>query len=193
MADLDFYDSNNGAEVEIDELFVSFLFPEWNDAILTAGKFDSPFGIERPQFWYRETGSTSLLFNAQPQEITGLMSTNRWNSCNLTFRTFVVNGFNYDPDNNQQPSIGSMIEYQPTKNLTFGLTNWWVRNSRTTITTSSFSRKRRLFGRRHASCRYRVNFCTAFRRSPATLPTTPASWRSLLKNCAASGQHSAIQ
>lgn len=124
-ADLDFYDWNGNAEVEIDQLFVSFLFPEWNDAILTAGKFDAPFGIERPQFWYRETGSTSLLYNALPQEITGLMSTNHWNACNLTFRTFVVNGINVDPDNNQQPSIGSMIEYDPTKNLSFALTNWW--------------------------------------------------------------------
>ena len=46
-ADLDFYDSNQGARVAMDQLFISFLFPEWNDAIFTAGKFNAPYGIER--------------------------------------------------------------------------------------------------------------------------------------------------
>jgi hypothetical protein len=125
-ADLDFYDSNKGAQVALDQLFISFLFPEWNDAIFTAGKFDAPYGIERRQFWQRETGSTSLLFNAQPQDLTGLMLTNRWDTANLTFRTFVVNGgFDADPAINQQPSIGMMVEYRPMKSLAFAWTNWW--------------------------------------------------------------------
>ena len=124
-ADLDFYDSNKGAQVELDQLFISFLFPEWNDAIFTAGKFNAPYGIEQHQFWERQTGSTSLLFNAQPEDLTGVMFTNRWDATNLTFRSFVVNGFDVDPDNNQQPSIGMMVEYRPKKNLTFAWTNWW--------------------------------------------------------------------
>ena len=124
-ADIDFYDTNHGAEVGLDQLFISFLFPEWNDAIFTAGKFNAPYGIERRQFWERQTGSVSLLFDAQPEDLTGVMLTNRWDATNLTFRTFVVNGFDVDPDNNQQPSVGMMVEYRPTKCLTFALTNWW--------------------------------------------------------------------
>jgi hypothetical protein len=124
-ADIDFYDTNHGAEVGLDQLFISFLFPEWNDAIFTAGKFNAPYGIERRQFWQRETGSVSLLFNAQPEDLTGVTLTNRWDNTNLTFHTFVVNGFDVDPDNNQQPSIGMMVEYRPTKCLTLALTNWW--------------------------------------------------------------------
>jgi hypothetical protein len=124
-ADFDFEDTDDDAEANIEQLFVSILFPSHNDAILTAGKFNAPFGVERRDFWDRETGSTSLLFRAQPRDLVGLMYTQPCNAANLTFRTFVVNGFDDNLDTNRQPSIGLMVEHRMCEDFCVALTNWW--------------------------------------------------------------------
>jgi plastocyanin len=124
-ADIDFVDTNHGAWANIEQLFLSFLFPSLDDAILTAGKFNAPFGIERRDFWDRLTGSPTLLFRAQPRDLTGVMFTQPWNAAHLTFRTFVVNGFDWNLDNNAQPSLGLMVEYKPGECLCLAVTNYW--------------------------------------------------------------------
>ncbi len=123
--DFDFVDTNNGAYVTVEQLFVSILYPDCHDAILTVGKFDPPFGIERRDFWNRQTTAMSLLFFAQPESLVGMMWTQPFPELNLTFRPFVVNGWDDNLDNNQQPSLGMMVEYQPCKCLSLATTNWW--------------------------------------------------------------------
>jgi hypothetical protein len=123
-ADIDFVDTNDGAWPNLEQLFLSMLFPEWNDAIFTAGKFNAPYGIERRDFWDRRTGSDSLLFDALPQDLTGVMWTQPWGATGVTFRAFVVNGFNHNLDINQQPSLGLMAEFQPSDDLHLALTNY---------------------------------------------------------------------
>ena len=126
-ADISFIDTNNGAYVSVDQLFLSILFPDCHDAIFTAGKFYTPFGIEPQKFWFRETAETTLVFNALPHEMVGLMYTQPLPIADtvLTFRPFVVNGFDENLDNNQQPSLGLYVDYRPCKCLSLGWTNWW--------------------------------------------------------------------
>jgi hypothetical protein len=123
-ADIDFVDTNDGAWPNIEQLFLSILFPDWSDAIFTAGKFNAPYGIERRDFWDRQTGSTSLLFRALPQDLTGVMWTQPWGATGLTFRPFLINGFDDNLDINQQPSLGLTAEFQPCDELYLALTNY---------------------------------------------------------------------
>ena len=122
-----FIDTNNGAYVSVDQLFLSILVPECHDAIFTAGKFYAPFGIEPQKFWFRETAETTLVFAALPHEMVGLMYTQPLPIADtvLTFRPFVVNGIDENLDNNQQPSLGVYVDYRPCKCLSLGWTNWW--------------------------------------------------------------------
>ena len=124
-ADINFIDTNHGAYVELQQLYLSILYPDCHDAILTAGKFNGPFGIEARDFWYRQTGDTTLVYDALPQELTGLMYTQPVAAANVTLRAFVVNGFNDNLDINQQPSLGVMAEYRPCPCLSVAWTNWW--------------------------------------------------------------------
>jgi hypothetical protein len=126
-ADISFIDTNASAFVVVDQLFLSVLFPECDDAIFTAGKFYTPFGIEPQQFWFRETGETTLVFRALPHEMVGLMYTQPLPIADtvLTFRPFIVNGIDENLDNNQQPSLGLYLDYRPCKCLSLGWTNWW--------------------------------------------------------------------
>jgi hypothetical protein len=124
-ADIDFTDTNDGAITNLEQLFVSILFPCHNDAILTLGKFNAPFGVERRDFWDRVTGSASLLFYAQPRDLTGIMVTQPCERADLTLRAFVVNGFDHNLDINQQPSIGFMAEHHMCPDFSVALTNWW--------------------------------------------------------------------
>ncbi len=124
-ADIDFVDTNTVARVNIEQLFLSILFPNLGDSVFTAGKFNVPFGIEPRDFWDRQTGSASLLFRAIPRDITGLMYTQPWERPRLIFRPFVVNGFDDNLDINQQPSIGLMVEQRPCEDLSLAVTNWW--------------------------------------------------------------------
>jgi hypothetical protein len=52
------------------------------------------------------------------------MWTQPWGATGLTFRTFVINGFNHNLDINQQPSLGLMAEFQPYDELHLALTNY---------------------------------------------------------------------
>lgn len=132
-ADIDFYDSNQyywftwsgGAIPHIEQLFLSCMLPDANDTLVTFGKFNTPFGIERRDFWDRLTGSVSLLFLAQPEDLVGAMMTYAIPDANLVIRPMLVNGFNQNIDVNQQPSLAVMVQYQPHPDLTLAVTNWY--------------------------------------------------------------------
>ena len=109
----------------VEQLFLSMLLPNHNDAVVTFGKFNAPFGIERRDFWDRLTGSATLLFIARPQDLVGAMVTYPIPDWNLTLRPMVVNGFNQNIDYNQQPSFACMTEWQPTCHLSLAVTNWF--------------------------------------------------------------------
>lgn len=124
-ADIDFEDEEREAEVNIEQLFLSMLLPNLDDAIFTAGKFNAPYGIERRDFWDRLTGSTSLLFRAMPRDLVGVMFTQPCDEVDMIFRAFVVNGFENSLDINQQPSIGLMVEYRPCDDFSLATTSYW--------------------------------------------------------------------
>ncbi len=131
-ADIDLYDSNrdywftwSGSAIpHVEQLFLSLMLPNKNDTLVTFGKFNTPFGIERRDFWDRLTGSVSLLFLAQPEDLVGAMMTYAIPDANLVIRPMIVNGFNQNVDVNQQPSFAVMVQYQPDPNLTLAVTNW---------------------------------------------------------------------
>ena len=56
---------------ELEEAFVSLLVSEDSQTILTLGKFHADIGVEPRDFWDRLTGTTSLLFAAEPQDLVG--------------------------------------------------------------------------------------------------------------------------
>jgi hypothetical protein len=125
-ADIDFTDTPfDEARARIEQLFLSVVLPNKHETLVTAGKFNAPFGVEPRDFWDRLTGSTSLLFRAQPQDLTGIMITQRLDKGRVVLRPFVVNGFDDSLDVNQQPSIGMMAEYRPHQDVQFAWTNWW--------------------------------------------------------------------
>lgn len=132
-ADIDFYDSNEyywftwsgGAIPHIEQLFLSFMLPDKNDSVLTVGKFNTPFGIERRDFWDRLTGTVSLLFPARPEDLVGAMLTYQLPDWHLILRPMVVNGFNQNIDVNQQPSLAFMTQYQPSPDLALAVTTWY--------------------------------------------------------------------
>ena len=123
-AEIDFMDLP-GNEVFMEQLFLSVALPDHEETIFTAGKFNSPFGVEPRDFWDRVSASRSLLFRAQPQDLIGVMVTHRIPDTNLYFRPMVVNGFGDTGfDNNEQPSWALMTEYSPGDCLSIGATYW---------------------------------------------------------------------
>jgi len=111
----------------MEQLFVSIAVPQFEETIITAGKFNSPFGVEPRDFWDRVSGSRSLLFQTQPQDLVGLMASHRIANTNLILRAMLVNGYFADTglDNNEQPSAAFMLEYLPSDDLSIAGTYWY--------------------------------------------------------------------
>jgi Putative beta-barrel porin-2, OmpL-like. bbp2 len=123
-AEGNFIDANGSTRAELEQGFVSTLLSTQTQTMLTVGKFNSNFGIEPRDFWNRVTGTTSLLFSAQPQDLIGLMVTQPLGDTAVTVRPFISADFQGAYYFDQPPSGGVMVEYRPTKDLNFGITNW---------------------------------------------------------------------
>ncbi|HEY7118667.1 MAG TPA: outer membrane beta-barrel protein [Tepidisphaeraceae bacterium] len=121
---MNFIDANDQMRGELEQAFVSVLLSEQGGTIFTAGKFNANFGVEARDFWNRYTGTTSLLFAAQPQDLIGLMLTQPVGDTGLKVRGFLTNGFQGRFDFDQVPSGGITIEYRPHHDLRLALTNW---------------------------------------------------------------------
>lgn len=119
-ADVDLVDRNSGAEVSLEQLFLSAVVSDRHETVLTAGKFNAPFGIEPVDFWDRKTGSRSLLWDALPHDLTGLMVTQPLGRSHVTARGLVVNGFDQNLDLNRQPSFGALLTWEPEPGLRLG-------------------------------------------------------------------------
>jgi hypothetical protein len=113
-------------ELYIEQMFISFMFPQFDETILTAGKFNAPFGAEPRDFWNRVSASRSLLFRRQPQDLVGLMLTHRIGETDVYLRPMLVNGYFAETgfDNNEEPSLALMVEYKPTDDLSIAGTYW---------------------------------------------------------------------
>jgi hypothetical protein len=90
--ELQFIDTNRGIFSEIEQAFLSIVLHEKTETLLTVGKFNAPFGTEQRDFWDRLTGTVSLLFYAQPQDLTGIMLTQPVGDTGITLKPFLVNG-----------------------------------------------------------------------------------------------------
>src|SRR5439155_12656340 len=115
--------ANGNNRADLEQGFVSMRLFDDAGTLLTIGKFNANFGVEPRDFWDRRTGTTSLLFSAQPQDLIGVMVTQPIGDTGLTLRPFVSadfqGGWNFD----QTPSAGLMAEYKPNKDLSFAVTN----------------------------------------------------------------------
>lgn len=123
-ADVEFFDYDDEARGDFEQLFTTILLSPDNGTLLTVGKFNSPFGAEKRDFWDRYTGTPSLLFRAQPEDLRGVLLTAAVGKTNITLRPFVVSGFNDDPSVPSQVSGGLQIEYQPSEKFNIAMTNW---------------------------------------------------------------------
>jgi hypothetical protein len=116
--------ANGDWRLELGQGYLSALLLEDCGTIFTIGKFNANFGLEQRDFWNRPTGTTSLLFGAQPQDLIGFMVTQPIGDSGIKVKPFVSadfqGGYNFD----QPPSGGISLEWQPSDEWEFKLTNW---------------------------------------------------------------------
>lgn len=123
--DAEFIDYDDQIRGDLEQLFASFLILPDNGTVITGGKFNSPIGVEGRDFWDRYTGTPSLLFRAQPEDLRGVMLTAPIGQTHITLRPFLVSGFDDDTSIPDHPSGGLMVEYRPSDKLTLNVTNWF--------------------------------------------------------------------
>jgi hypothetical protein len=117
-----FIDANRTTRGELEQAYASLLLNPDQGSFLTAGKFNANFGVEGRDFWERTTGTTSLLFGAQAQDIVGIMLTEPVGDTGVKVRPFLTEDFQGQFYFNQPPSGGLNLEYQPTHDLTLSMT-----------------------------------------------------------------------
>jgi hypothetical protein len=117
-----FIDANGERRVELEQGYGSFLLNPNQGSFVTVGKFNANFGVEARDFWNRTTGTTSLLFGAQPQDLIGVMVTQPIGDTGVKVRPFVTEDYQEQYYFNQSPYAGLSLEYQPTHELSFGVT-----------------------------------------------------------------------
>jgi hypothetical protein len=119
-----FIDADDEKRAELQQGFVSARLFENHDTLLTVGKFNANFGVEARDPWNRVTGTTSLLFAAQPQDLIGFMITQPLGQSGITLKPFMSADFQGAWNFDQSPSGGLVTEYQPNRNLKLSWTNW---------------------------------------------------------------------
>lgn len=117
-------DADGFWRAELEQGFASALLSERAQTILTVGKFNANFGVEARDFWDRRTGTTSLLFNAEPQDLIGVMLTQPVGETGVKLRPFLSADFQGAYNFEQSPGGGIMVEYQPNRDLNLAVTNW---------------------------------------------------------------------
>jgi len=127
-ADMHFLDAADHPRGFLEQAFVTAELSEQDGhagTLLTAGKFNARFGAEPRDAWDRLTGTPSLLFAAEPQDLVGVMVTQSVGQTGITLRPFVVSGFAGRSDFTGPPSAGMDVTYKPSQDLTFSVTNWF--------------------------------------------------------------------
>ena len=119
-----FIGANGVSRAELEQGYASALLSEQSQSLLTIGKFNANFGVEARDFWNRTTGTTSLLFGAQPQDLVGAMLTLPIGDSGVKVRPFISADFQGSFYFDQPPSAGVMVEYRPNQDWSLALTNW---------------------------------------------------------------------
>jgi len=121
-AQFNLIDANDHIRGELAQGFASARLGE--ASVLTIGKFNARFGVEGREFWDRSTGTASLLFGAQPQDIVGGMLTLPIADTGWKVRPFISLDFQGQLEFDQPPSGGVKLDYSVTDDLRLSLTNW---------------------------------------------------------------------
>jgi hypothetical protein len=119
-----YLDDNNEQSGFLEQAYLTAVISEKTQMLLTVGKFNASFGIEPRDEWDRLTGTTSLLFGAQPQDLVGAMITQPIGTIGLKIKPFFTTQFDGYSTFDGPPSGGVVLEYSPSDTLQFTLTNW---------------------------------------------------------------------
>jgi len=119
-----FIDANGNLRGELEQGYLTAKIWDAGQTLVTVGKFNANFGVEARDFWNRTTGTTSLLFGAQPQDLLGVMITQPIGETGIELRPFVSADFQGGYNFNQSPSAGLTVQYKPDRKLEFAVTNW---------------------------------------------------------------------
>jgi hypothetical protein len=123
-ADMHFIDDNNRMKGFLEQAFATAQPWESEQTLLTVGKFNADFGIEPRDAWNRLTGTTGLLFGAQPQDLVGIMLTQPLGQSAVTIKPFLSTNFDGKSAFYGPPAGGVMLTYDPRETLSIKLTNW---------------------------------------------------------------------
>ena len=117
----DYINADGDDRLALNQGFLSVLLSETDGTIFTIGKFHSNIGVEGRDFWERRTGTTSLIFGAQPQDIVGAMLTIPFGD-HVKVRPLITADFQGGYDFDQPPTGGVKLDYHPNEQWSFGLT-----------------------------------------------------------------------
>ncbi len=123
-AEMHFIDADDAIRGWLEQAFVTVKLSEHDQTLLTVGKFNAFFGVEPRNAWDRLSGTTSLLFGAEPQDLLGVMITQPIGATGITLKPFVVTGFEGRSNLNEPPSAGLLVQYHPVHEWAFSITNW---------------------------------------------------------------------
>jgi hypothetical protein len=116
--------ANGDRRGELEQGYITAKIWDAGETLLTVGKFNANFGVEARDFWDRRTGTTSLLFGAQPQDLIGVMVTQPIGDTGIELRPFLSadfqGGYNFD----QSPSGGITAQFEPNRKIEFAVTGW---------------------------------------------------------------------
>lgn len=122
--DMHFLDANDNQRGWLEQAYLTVKLSERSETLFTIGKFNALFGVEPRNAWDRLGGTTSLLFGAEPQDLLGVMITQPIGATGITLKPFVTTGFQGRSDFNEPPSAGLLVQYHPTHEWAFSITNW---------------------------------------------------------------------
>ena len=119
-----FIDANGNIRGELEQGYLTAKVWDAGQTLVTVGKFNANFGVEARDFWNRTTGTTSLLFGAQPQDLLGVMLTQPIGQTGIELRPYLSADFQGGYEFNQSPSGGLTAQFKPNRTLEIAVTSW---------------------------------------------------------------------
>ncbi len=123
-AQVNLIDANDYKRFELEQAFVTVKPFESQSTLLTVGKFNADFGVEGRDFWERTSGTPSLLFAAQPQDLVGAMITQPIGDTGFQIRPFVSTDFQGQLTFDQAPAAGMTVRYSKDARFEAAVTGW---------------------------------------------------------------------
>lgn len=121
-ADIHYIDDDNERRGFIEQGFGTIVVSQQMQTLVTIGKFNASIGSEPRDEWDRFTGTTSLIFGAQPQDMIGAEITQPIGNTGITLRPFISTQFQGYSDLPNSPLGGLTIEYRPEHEFSAALT-----------------------------------------------------------------------